>query len=118
MYIVTYKKRAGCETITITDNAGNNVALAATDQIRLKIGRAGEAPILDLSSNAPSSNGSTVAKANPCAVRLDQEDLDFSPGVYDVEVSVVDDSDSDAIKHANKGSFILHNTQLGSVSLN
>ena len=79
MFISAYKKRQCNETITILDAAGAEVVLASTDQIRLKIGRAGETP---------------------------------------VEVSVVDDSDSDAIKHANKGSFILHNTQLGSVSLN
>mgnify|MGYP003136913972 CR=1 FL=1 len=118
MFISAYKKRQCNETITILDAAGAEVVLASTDQIRLKIGRAGETPVLDLSSNSASSNGSTVARANPCAVRLDQDDLDFSPGAYDVEVSVVDDSDGDAIKHANKGSFILHNTQLGSVSLN
>jgi len=117
MFINAYKKRACNETVTIKDSAGATVVLAGTDQIRLKIGRSGETPILDLSSNAASSGGSTVARANPCAIRLDQSDLDVSSGVYDIEIAVVDDSDSDAIKHADKGVFVLHATQLGSVSL-
>ena len=117
MFVTAFKKRNCYETITINDANGIAVVLAATDQIRIKVGRAGKAPILDLDSIAASGNGSTVARANPCTVRFDQNDLNFSPGTYDIEASVVDDSDGDAIKHADKGVLVLHNTQLGDVGL-
>lgn len=110
-----------CErTYTITDADGNNVTIGAGDVVRVKIGRSGEAPILDLSSKANTVNGSSVSAANPSAVVIRAADLNrtsFHPGVYDLEVAVVDDSDDDKIKFAGHHVFVLTDTQQGSVGV-
>ena len=110
-----------CEkTYTITDADSNNVTIGAGDVVRVKIGRAGSTPILDLDSAAASANGSTVAAANPCNVYIAATDLNrtlFTPGVYDLEVGVVDDSDNDKFKFAGHHVFVLTDTQLGDVGL-
>jgi hypothetical protein len=105
---------------TITDAADVDVVLASGDTVRVKVGRQGQTPIIDLDSNAPTANGSSCTAANPSTVRLHQDDLnrtDFVPGVYTLEVLVIDDSDSDIAKHAGNHVLILEDTPQGSVAV-
>lgn len=115
--LTLYKNRTTRETITVTDADGDNVDFESGDTFRVKIGRTGAAPLLDLDSDAASANGSTVQAANPSIVVLDQDDVEtLSAGVYDCEVSIVDASDGNRIKHADKGVCVVHGTQAGSIS--
>jgi len=97
-------------TVPIYESDGSTaIVLAATDVVRVKIGRR-ETVSLDLDSVAATENGSvvTVDETNPASVtvRLAQADTIGLDGAYDCEVSVVDDSEespADAIKCAEKG---------------
>lgn len=103
-------------TLTLYEADGTTgVALAAEDVVRVKIGLRGATPLLDLDSVAATSNGSLVTITSivapaVCTLRLAQGDLSsLFPGAYDLEVSVVDDSETapaDAIKSATQG--VLH----------
>lgn len=117
MFLTAYRKRTCTVTVTVTQSDGSAVTFASGDVMRVKIGRAGHAPILDLDSANATSNGSSVSAANPTTLRLDQDDLDITPGVYDIEVAIVDDSDSDAIKHGELGVFNLLDVPLGDIGL-
>jgi len=99
----------------MADVNGDAVTIASGDAVRVKIGRNGETPILDLSSAAASANGSTLTAANPATLYLVQGDATATPGAYDLEAAVVDASES-KIKHAETGVFVLHETPLGGVS--
>ena len=95
-------------------NGTTVISIAATDVIRIKIGRCrGEVPDLDLDSVGATANGSIVGfteDTNDVTLRLAQGDLnDMTPGTYCMEILIVDDSESapdDAIKHAQDG--VLH----------
>jgi len=120
MRIVHQIGRTCDRAFTITDAAGDNVVIASGDVVRIKIGRNGETPIIDLDSNSPTVNGSSCTAANPSTVRLHQDDLnrtDFKPGIYTIEVLVIDDSDSDIAKHAGNHVLVLEDTQQGSVAV-
>lgn len=114
IFISHFRRRTGTYDLTIANAAGAEVVIAAGDAIRLKIGRAGSVPLLDLTSDAPSANGSTLTAANPSRLYLTQTDATLAPGVYDLELTVVDASDA-RIKHADSGVFALHETPLGGV---
>ena len=85
--------------------------------MRLKIGAAPSAPILDVTNVAPPTESTFLTpRDNPATLVLDQDDtLAMMPGIYDLEVGLVDDSDDDALLHASKGVFVLLDTQLGEV---
>lgn len=77
------------------------------DNVRVKIYRGDQAtPALDL-DEAATANGSVVTftnGTNAVVLRIDQADaLTLNRGVYSIEVAVVDDSDSDKIKHVETG---------------
>lgn len=89
--------------------------LAAQDVVRLKIFSGdGATPDLEFSSAEPTANGSKVTftpATGDIVIRVAQGDTeDMSPGNYDCEISVVDDSETDppdAIKVALIGVFTL-----------
>lgn len=100
------------------------VLLAATDVVRVKIGRGTSIPSLDLDSVAATANGSVVAfttGTNDVTLRLAQADLlAMTAGVYDVEVAVVDDSETapaNAVKHVEWGCLSLQDTMAGDIGL-
>lgn len=103
------------------------VTLAATDVVRVKVYSGdNETPGLDLLSGESSPNDSTVTVDNLATVpqvtlRLAQGDTsDWVLGVYDVDVIVVDDSESapaDAAKHAMSGLLYLTGTGGGGLGL-
>ena len=89
------------------------VVLGSGDVVRCKIGRGAATPDLDLDSVADASGGSgvTVDTLDPgvVTVRLAQSDTTDLLGVYDVEIGIVDDSETDpadAFKTCAKG--VLH----------
>ena len=93
------------------------------DTILVKIGRAGGAPVLELSSAAATANGSVVtasAGSNSFTMTIQEADLSrrsdeidtdintgFTPGAYEIEVLYQDASDSDRLKHVDRGVFFV-----------
>lgn len=117
--ITAYKGRSSEHLVTVTDVNGTVSPFAPTDLMRLKIGNAGAIPLLDLNNIVPATATSFLSpRDNPATLTLHQDDLTaLTPGIYDLEAAIVDDSDLDKIKHASKGVFVLLDTQLGDVGL-
>lgn len=99
------------------------VVLSSGDVVRCKVGRAGTAT-LDIDSVAATANGSlvTIDTLSPASVtiRFAQGDTSSLRGVYDVEVGMVDDSETapaDAFKPAEQGSLAVRYTMDGDVGL-
>lgn len=120
--ILANKKRKLIRDITIKDADSETVTPGANDVVRIKIGRIRQVPILDLDSAAQSANGSTVSKNTPSSginrVSIEQADMDLlSPGIYSFEVSLVDNADSQAIKHVDNQIMVVQGTQLGDIGL-
>lgn len=116
MQVDAYRNRNRQFTVTIYDADGAIVPVTSSDIVYLKIGRNEESPVFELSSGADSSNGSSMTAANPTVIEIKKEDLatsTFYAGVYDLEVGFMDNSDNDDLKHAQKGTFILHRTMAG-----
>ncbi len=109
-----YRNRTADEQITFYDVDGEEIVIANGDKVRIKIGRPGELPLLDIVSGTPLAGSSQVSAANPATLRLAQDDTaDLQPGHYELEASIVDHADSDFIKHAESGVLHLLDTQLG-----
>jgi hypothetical protein len=115
VFVTIEKSRGQRFTITMTDSAGANISVGASDVVRVKIGRRGSTPILDFGSDAASDNGSTVSRANPTEVVLNDDDAALlSPGVYDVETLVYSAADG-MPKHADHGVVAVHGVMGGDV---
>lgn len=117
LYITAYVNRTTTERITISGRDANNVvtqpSVGDSDQVRVKIGR-GDAVSKDIVSGTELTNGTTVTRANPCTLTIVGTDFaNMTPGVYDIEVAIVDHADSDRTKHADEGVFVLIGTQSG-----
>lgn len=93
--IYAYANENTTRDITIRDADGNEIVPTASDIIRVRIGREGETPKLEVDSNTPTVNGTTFTKGEPNRLRLDAQDLDFEPGVYSLTIDFYDNSDSD-----------------------
>ena len=116
--ILAQKKRKLIRDITIKNAAGTTVTPRVNDTVRIKIGKIGKTPILDLDSSAPSTNGSTIVKGASNRLSMTQADMDLlNPGVYSMEVSLVDNADAQAIKHVDNQILVVQGTQLGAVGL-
>jgi len=121
LLIVAYQNRSTQETITFSgkDSSGNAIqpSIGGSDKVRIKIGRAGSAPLIDLVSGSPlSTNGTQVTNANPATFTIVGPDFaNIKPGVYDIEALVVDSADTNKTKLAQQGVFILRNTQSGNL---
>ena len=112
--ITHYKTRTCAYDITVADAAGAAVILSTSDKVRLKIWREDDTPLLDLVSGTPSDNGSSVTAANPTRFTLHQDDAAWTPGIYSIEVAIVDGGDG-LIRHADSGVFVLHKSPGGSI---
>lgn len=114
---VLFRRRTAAFEVTIYNEAGTIVPFdAAVDKFRVKIGRAGSTPILDLVSGTTTASGSTVAAANPSGIKIDQSDINVTPGIYDIEAAIVDNSDADRIKIGDKGIVLIVDTANGDIT--
>ena len=120
LQVTAYKRRTSDEEISFWANAAQTVLATidgAADKVRVKVGRPGETPLLDIVSGTPLGGGSSVTATNPATVRFHQTDLAaLTPAIYEIAASIVDASDSGVIKHAYSGTFNLLDTQTGGVS--
>jgi hypothetical protein len=110
------RRRKSTHEVTIGEADGDDVSVASNDNVRVKIGRAGDLePLLEIESDAATGNGSSCTAANPTELVLAAADLTFPAGLYDIEVAVVDTSEGDKIKSAERGVFILRDSMGGDV---
>lgn len=98
--IIAYCGRTCDFTVTLYQVDGATPADFITgDTVRVKIGRQNAAaPLLDLSSDGATANGSSVTASNGSDVvqlRLAQADTASAlPGAYEIEITVVDNNDT------------------------
>lgn len=100
------------------DDGTTESILQAEDEVRVKIGRGGDTPDLDLSSFEELAGGSTIAftaGSNDAIIKLRQADVrSIEPGAYDCQILVVDNSQhvgtpqEDVVKHAEQGVCFVH----------
>jgi hypothetical protein len=115
-----WKNRTSVFSVPITEANGTTaVTLQENDVVRIKIGKVGDTPVLDLESSDNTENGSSLTftpLGNTVTVTLRQEDTNLlSVGAHDCEVGVVDASELDAFKHAESGVIFCHGTQGGNI---
>jgi uncharacterized protein with beta-barrel porin domain len=116
LMVVADRRRKSVHQITIGEADGDDVVVAANDNVRIKIGRAGDlTPILEIESDAATANGSVCTAANATELTLFGADLTAPAGIYDIEVAIVDTSDGDKIKKAERGIFVLRESMGGDV---
>lgn len=115
MEILLYRRRQKELSITIYAPDDSVVPVNNDDVVRIKIGRAGAAPLLDLDSVAASANGSTVTKANPTSVTLAAADVTLlPPGTYEIEAAIYE-SDDGKIRGTRPGIVHIVDTMSGEV---
>jgi hypothetical protein len=111
MQLNFYKKRTGRALISIVDVNGNKVRLHENNQIRVKVGReCDNSVVLDLDSQNATANGSYITKQNPVLLYLHQDDAVFPAGVYDMQLSVLDNPEAENITLFAKGRFVLYSS--------
>lgn len=116
LMVTADRRRKSIHQITIGEADGDDVTVAANDNVRIKIGRAGDlTPILEIESDAATANGSVCTAANPTELTLFGADLTAPAGIYDIEVAIVDTSEGDKIKKAERGIFVLRESMGGDV---
>lgn len=121
---IAYAGRTTDFTVLLYEDDGSTaLVLANADVVRVKIGRAGSV-VLDLDSAADTANGSGVTVDNRSAaqvtVRLAQGDTSAMQGTYDVEVLVVDASETspaNAVKACEYGCMHILPSQSGDTGL-
>ncbi len=116
------KNRTSDDTVNLFETDGTpSITLAATDVVRFKVYRRDAAtPLLDLDSNGSEITVDELGPSPGASVtlRVTQTDMaSLDPGTYAGEISVVDDSDSDFIKHAETGVVFIAGTGGGDIGL-
>lgn len=118
IFTKAFRARVADFTITLLDTDGTESTISAGDVVRIKIGRTGDTPILDLDSAANSSNGSSVGSINPIELHIDQVDMAlFSPGLYDLEIAIVDSSVGNKIVNVEMGVFLVLDSPDGDIGV-
>ncbi len=107
--------RKSVHVITIGEADGDDVVVAGNDIVRIKIGRLGKAPILEIASDVATAEGSICTAANPTELTLMGADLSFQTGIYDIDATIYDTSVGKAKKVEN-GVFILRESMLGDLA--
>lgn len=89
MELVLYRRRTAETEVTVFSPDGTATLFSSGNVMRIKIGRPGETPLLDLDSIAASPAGTTVEAANPSDVRFAAADVTtLPPGTYEMEASI------------------------------
>ena len=118
--ILAQKNRKLIRDVSIEDADGNTITVVAADTVQLKIGRSGKLPSLNVSSDAPTANGSQIELNHTPGthrVSIAAADMDLlEPGVYSFELSLVDSADDDAVKHVDYQVMVVQATQLEETS--
>lgn len=115
IFVVADRNRKSTHEILIGEADGTDSSISTDDNVRIKIGQAGQTPSLEIESDAATANGSQCTATNPTVVTLAAADLSFQAGIYDIECTIVDTSDGNKPKKADQGIFHLRETFGGDV---
>jgi hypothetical protein len=115
--ITAFKQHHTRYALSILDANAALIPIDTSNVVRVKIGKDNQIPILDINSTAATANGSSVTNVNPLILVIDQDDVTFTPGIYDMELLVMDDATGDSITHIAHGIFVLQATQLGAIAV-
>ena len=112
--LVCHRGRTNSLVLTLFEADDNGLTLNSDDKVRFKVWRRNNAtPVLDIDSIGALSGGSIItvtqtASAAEATLKLCQADTaSLDPGVYSAEISVVDSGDSNLLKCAEQGQFLL-----------
>ena len=109
--IYAYQSRGLTKNFTIDDKDGDAITPGANDKLRISIGRMGETAKLTFTSDAATSNGSSVTKGASNSLRLDASDLALiDPGTYTLMVDYYDNADAQEWKNVSRQVFVLEET--------
>lgn len=112
--VIAHRGRRNVFQATLYDADGDAIVVDSGDIVRLKIGRPGETPVLDLADTAASANGSSISHGNPTEVVLAPADASlFNPGIWDMDWILDDAQSSGQLLTADVGRLILHDAQTG-----
>ena len=117
MFLQAWRRRDGQYAIKLVAADGQDINIDASNVVVIKIGKDNSAPYLDIHSVTPTSNGSWVSNTNPVVLNLDNQDLLFAAGIYDIEIVILNSSSGRIITSLEKGVFALHETQRGITAL-
>ena len=92
--IVLEQNRGKTLNVVLADADGTTITPGGSDFVRVRIGRAGQADVLSLTSGTPSAAGSTITTGATNVVRLDATDLNFALGTYTLFVEYFDAADA------------------------
>ena len=112
--IIAYASRGITKDLTIQDDNGTAIVPASGDKIRAIIGHEDGTSVLTVTSDAPTSAGSSFTKNSPSngtnRLRLDAGDLTFDPGTYTLFVDLYDSNDANEWKNCDRVIFVLERT--------
>jgi predicted RNA methylase len=114
LHIQAFRFRDVRYEVTMLDADGDVISIDSTNVLKMKIGKKGLTPHLELSSVSSSARGSQIVLGNPFGIILTSADLQFAAGIYDVEILVLDNATSAIITSLKHGVFALHETMRGS----
>lgn len=122
--VTAYRNRTIDLLLSLYESDGSTpFVLAANDNVRVKIGRGTDSPLIEVDRDASPAGSKTTfaAGSNSVTLRIAQGDTaNLAAGSYDLEVLVIDDSESsppDAAKHVQYGVFSLLPTMGGDISI-
>lgn len=129
-HIITHTNRTRDFAGTLYEEDGTTrIALSALDVVRFKVGSHGDGPLLEIDSNEATENGSLIRftvgggdTAGNYTMRIAQGDAaELGAGVFDCEISVVEEDESDApneaIKTAEQGCLSILAAMSGTLDL-
>ncbi len=107
--ILAYKSRDKTLDITIQDADAATITPGGSDKVRVMIGREGEPAKLSFTSDAATTNGSSITKGAANRLVLKAADLAFDAGTYTFFVDYYD-SDGSGWKNVDRQVFVLEET--------
>ena len=115
LHLVADRLRFNQFSITIGEADGDDAVVAASDIVRVKIGRLGDTPLLEVQSDVATANGSVTTAANPTVLSIEGPDLPFKAGIYEVEASIWDTNEG-RLKKVERGVFQLRDSMGGDIT--
>jgi hypothetical protein len=105
--ILGQQNRGMTRNIVITNVDRDTITPGANDFVRVRIGREGQTDVFTVTSGTPTAAGSRITTGATNVLRIDADDLGFSPGTYTLFVDFFDSADLDEWKEVDRQDFVL-----------
>ena len=116
LYLTADRARKTSFDVQVGEADGDDVTIATGDKVRVKIGRGKATPLLEFSSSNAAASGSTCTAANPTVITFEAGDMTMKAGIYDIEVVIIDASESSAPKKCEMGVIVIAESMGGVVT--